>query len=174
MAEKKDQAQEEGKAASKLPVQKILTALFVLVNLGVTGFGTYLVYASTLGWTAPTITEESIKIDPFFQFNEESAVPYVYTLDKFTVNLGGEPRRTVRLEVNLHMLGKDAFEEVMLSENRARVRDRIVGILNAKNFAELESIQGKLFLKDKIAMEVNTILNKGVVKDVYFTDFVVQ
>ena len=173
MADKKDQGQEV-KKESKLPVQKILTAAFVLINLGVTGFGTYLVYASTIGWKAPTLTEQSIQLDPAFVFNEENAVPYVYTLDKFTVNLGGEPKRTVRLEVNLHMLGRDAFEEVMLSENRARVRDRIVRMLNEKNFSELESIQGKLFLKDKIAMEVNSILNKGVVKDVYFTDFVVQ
>jgi flagellar FliL protein len=174
MAEKKADQGQEKKPESKLPIQKIMTAIFVVVNLSVSGFGTYLVYASTLGWKAPTITEESMKIDPSYTFNESSANPYVYTMDKFTVNLEGEPKRTVRLEVNLHMLGKDAFEEVMLSENRARVRDRIVRLLNEKNFSELESIQGKLFLKDKIAMEVNSILNKGVVKDVYFTDFVVQ
>jgi flagellar protein FliL len=173
MAEKKEQTQGE-KKSGQLPIQKILTGLFVLLNLGISGFGIYLVYASTVGWKAPSITEESIKIDPSFLFNEEMAVPYVYTLDKFTVNLGGEPRRTVRLEVNLHMLGRDAFEEVMLIENRARVRDRIVRLLNEKNFSEIESIQGKLFLKDKIAMEVNSILDRGVVKDVYFTDFVVQ
>lgn len=174
MAENKDQKQEE-KKESKLPVQKILTALFALVNLGVTGFGAYLVYSSTLGWKEPKITEDSIQLDPSYIYKEQTgSVPYVYTLDKFTVNLGGEPRRTVRLEVNLHMLGKEAFEEVMLIENRARVRDRIVRVLNEKSFSELESIQGKLFLKDKIAMEVNGILNSGVVKDVYFTDFVVQ
>jgi flagellar FliL protein len=95
-------------------------------------------------------------------------------MEKFTVNLNGEPKRTIRLEVNLNMLGKQDFEEVMDFDNRARVRDRIVQLLNDKSFSELESIQGKLFLKDKIAMEVNTILNKGVVKDVFFTDFVVQ
>ncbi|MFN9069116.1 MAG: flagellar basal body-associated protein FliL, partial [Bdellovibrionales bacterium] len=132
------------------------------------------VYASTLGWETPQITESSIKIDPRYQYTEKAGIPYVYTMEKFTVNLNGEPRRTIRLEVNLNMLGKHDFEEVMNFDNRARVRDRILQLLNDKSFAELESIQGKLFLKDKIAMEVNTILNKGVVKDVYFTDFVVQ
>ncbi len=173
MADKKGQGQEE-KKESKLPLQKIFTALFIVVNLGVTGAGAYLVYASTIGWTSPTITEDSIKLDPSYIYNDEGGVPYIYTLDKFTVNLGGEPRRSVRMEVNLDMLGKDAFEEVMLSDNRARIRDRIIRLLNDKTFYDLESIQGKLFLKDKIAMEVNSILNKGVVKDVYFTDFVVQ
>ncbi|MFZ4403998.1 MAG: flagellar basal body-associated FliL family protein [Pseudobdellovibrionaceae bacterium] len=31
-----------------------------------------------------------------------------------------------------------------------------------------------MFLKDKIAKEINTILDQGVVKNVYFSDFVVQ
>ena len=100
--------------------------------------------------------------------------PLVYTMDKFTVNLGGEPKRTIRMEVNLQMLGQEGFEEVMEPENRAKARDRIVSILNEKEFSDLESIQGKLFLKDRIAMEVNTLLQRGVVKDVYFSDFVVQ
>jgi flagellar FliL protein len=172
MAEKKSEEKEQPK--KKLPIQKILTGLFIVINLSVTGFGAYLVYASTLGWETPQITESSIKIDPRYQYAEKAGIPYVYTMEKFTVNLNGEPRRTIRLEVNLNMLGKHDFEEVMNFDNRARVRDRILQLLNDKSFAELETIQGKLFLKDKIAMEVNTILNKGVVKDVYFTDFVVQ
>jgi len=91
-----------------------------------------------------------------------------------TVNLGGEPKKTIRMEVNLEMLGKDGYEEVINTENRAKARDRIVRVLNEKSFQELESIQGKLFLKDRIAFEVNSVLKKGVVKDVFFTDFVVQ
>lgn len=172
MAEQKKASETSDKP--KIPVQKILTFAFVFFNLSVTSAGAFLVYSSTLGWESPLITEESIKIDPQFQYKSIENVPYVYTMEKFTVNLNGEPKRTIRLEVNLNMLGKQDFEEVMDFDNRARVRDRIVQLLNDKSFSELESIQGKLFLKDKIAMEVNTILNKGVVKDVFFTDFVVQ
>jgi flagellar FliL protein len=72
------------------------------------------------------------------------------------------------------MLGKEGFEEVIDNENRAKVRDRVLKILNEKTFAEVESIQGKLFLKEKIAQEINSTLNEGVVKDVYFSEFVVQ
>ena len=72
------------------------------------------------------------------------------------------------------MLGKVGFEEIITTDNRAKARDRIVRALGEKSFAELETIQGKLFLKDRIAMEVNSILDKGVVKDIYFSEFVVQ
>ena len=61
------------------------------------------------------------------------------------VNLAGEPKRTVRIEVNLEMLGREGFEEVMTTDNRARIRDKVVRLLNEKNFNEIETLQGKLF-----------------------------
>ncbi|QLY24542.1 flagellar basal body-associated protein FliL [Bdellovibrio sp. HCB185ZH] len=151
----------------------ILQILFAVINLAVMGGGAYMVFASTIGWESPVISEESAQRE-LASTGETELAPMVFTMDKFTVNLEGEPKRTIRLEVNLQMLGKDGFEEVMEPENRAKARDKIVRILNEEGFNDLESIQGKLFLKDKIAMEVNGILHKGVVKDVFFSDFVVQ
>lgn len=152
----------------------IFQVAFAVLNLAVMGAGGYMVYASTMGWESPTMTEEEAGRELASTADEVDLAPLVYTMDKFTVNLGGEPKRTIRLEVNLQMLGKEGFEEVMEPENRAKARDRIVRLLNDKSYPELDSIQGKLFLKDKIAGEVNGILQRGVVKDVFFTDFVVQ
>ncbi|ASD64467.1 flagellar basal body-associated FliL family protein [Bdellovibrio bacteriovorus] len=148
--------------------------VFAVLNLAVMGAGGYMVYASTMGWESPKITEEDADRELASVSDEADLAPLVYTMDKFTVNLGGEPKRTIRLEINLQMLGKEGFEEVMEPENRAKARDRIVRLLNEKPFSDLDSIQGKLFLKDKIAGEVNGILRRGVVKDVFFSDFVVQ
>ncbi|WP_413584918.1 flagellar basal body-associated protein FliL [Bdellovibrio sp. HCB274] len=165
---------QEGQAPAK-PKNSgmILQIAFAVLNLAVMGGGAYMVYASTMGWESPSISEETAQRELASVETTEMA-PMVYTMDKFTVNLNGEPKRTIRLEVNLQMLGKDGFEEVMEPENRAKARDKIVRILNEEGFSNLESIQGKLFLKDKIAMEVNGILHRGVVKDVFFSDFVVQ
>jgi len=168
MAEEK--AQEKKKS---LNVGLILKLGFILLNVAVTGGGGYLVYASTIGWSSPTITEESL-MRGLASVKEEDLAPFIYTMEKFTVNLGGEPKRTIRIEVSLEMLSKDGFEEVINTEHRAQARDKIVRLLNDSGFSELESIQGKLFLKDKIAYEVNSILKKGIVKNVFFSDFVVQ
>lgn len=153
---------------------KILQLVFAIINFVMMGAGGYMVYASTIGWKNPSISEEMAERELASTSQEVDLAPLVYTMDKFTVNLGGEPKRTIRLEVNLQMLGKDGFEEVMEPENRAKTRDRVVRLLNEQTFSELESIQGKLFLKDKIAGEVNGILRRGVVKDVFFSDFVVE
>jgi flagellar FliL protein len=154
----------------------ILQIGFAVVNLSVLGGGAALVYMSTLGLHAPKITEETIRreLASLKPQTEEASTPFIYTMEKFVVNLGGDLKRTIRLEVNLEMLSKDGFEEIMNSDSRAQARDRIVRMLNDQSFSNLEPIQGKLFLKDHIAKEVNQILKKGIVKDVYFSDFVVQ
>lgn len=173
----------------------ILQGVFALVNLSVVGGGAYLVYASTMGWHPPTMTEKSLRaqrapasVKPEAKPaegaegaaavaaapQEEIPAPFLQKLDTFTVNLNGEPKRVIQLEVSLEMLNEESYEEVMDVMRVPKIRDRIVGILNDKSFPDLESIQGKLFLKDRISSEVNGILDKGVVKDVYFSKFVVQ
>lgn len=154
-------------------IKSMITAVMVLVNLGVLGLGTYWVYISTLGYESPEITEASLrKVASLPEHLNEA--PLVYTMDKFIVNLAGQPKRTIRIQINLDMISAESYERIMDTENRARARDSIVRLLNDKTFDELETIQGKLFLKDKIVQEVNRVLKVGLVKDVYFTDFVMN
>lgn len=174
MAEKASADEKDGKKKS-LNMGLIMTIAFAVLNLAVMGGGAYLVYASTIGWHPPKVTETDLRTEEEKQAEAgRDLAPYIYTMDKFTVNLDGEPKRSIRIEVNLEMLSQNGFEEVINTRNRARARDRIVRILNGQTFYELESIQGKLFLKNKIASEINSMLNDGVVKDVFFSDFVVQ
>ncbi len=168
MADDKKQGQ-----APKKNIGAIIQMVLAVFCLSVTGTGGYLVYASTIGWESPIITENDLRRQ-VASLTDDVKEPFIYTMDKFTVNLTGEPKRTIRIEVNLEMLGKDGFEEVINVENRAKARDSIVRILNEKSFTELETIQGKLFLKQAIATEVNGILRQGIVKDIYFSEFVVQ
>jgi len=90
----------------------------------------------------------------------------------FTVNLAGSPQRLIRVEMTFEMLDKDGFEEIV--RNSPRARDEIVRILNAKTFDDVETIQGKLFLKDQIAVALNQSMKSGVVKDIFFNEFLVQ
>lgn len=154
-------------------IKKILVSVFVAVNLSVLAVGSYWVYISTIGYEYPKVTEKSLR-EPANLKEKFGDTPMIYTMDKFTVNLSGLPKRTIRVQVNLDMISPVAFQEIMDFEYRAKARDKIVKILTDKTVDDLESIQGKLFLKDKIVAEVNQILHKGLVKDVYFTDFVMN
>lgn len=154
-------------------VKKVIAALLVTINFAVLGIGTYWVYISTIGFHPVALTESKMRA-PANLAEKFDKAPMVYTMDQFVVNLSGLPKRTIRLQINLDMIGPEAFQEIMDFENRAKARDKIVRILNDKTFDDLETIQGKLFLKDKIVEEVNKTLNRGLVKDVYFTDFIMN
>lgn len=173
MSEEKKDAQGAA-AGKKIDIKKILTLGLVLINIGTGGFGVFMTYQGTVGWSNPKITEDDLKRQIASEMPQDLVGPFIYTMDKFTVNLGGEPKRTIRLEVNLELLDHEGFEEIINTENRARARDKIVELLNSKTFSDLETLQGKLFLKDNIAYEINQILPRGSIKDIYFTEFVVQ
>lgn len=157
----------------KEKLQLILNSLLVILNLGGLATGAFWVYTSTLGYESPYIVEETLRSPASLPANIENGMN-IYTMDKFLANLSGQPKRQILVQINLDMLNAQSFTEIMDSDKTARARDSIIRLLNDKSYSDIETIQGKLFLKDKIVEEVNKVLRVGLVKDVYFTDFVVR
>lgn len=159
-------------AGQKKDLSKILGFAFIGLNLVGLGLGCFLVYTATLGHEVAALTEDQAQKE--LKAFEESLrdEPVLYTLKEFNTNLDGVPRRLIRLEVSLEMLDEEGFEEVISLGPQAR--DAIVRVINSKSYSDLETVQGKLQLKSQIASELNGFLKDGVVKNVYFSDFVVQ
>ncbi len=157
----------ESKIAGLMPV------IFLALNCIVMGVLLMPIYKVTLGHKFKETREpaalEELQKDRLAGLEEESVL---YTPESFTVNLAGNPRRIIRVQMSLEMLDKEGFEEVVRLGPEAR--DEIVKLLGSKEFKDVESIQGKLFLKDQITVALNHFMKKGVVKDVYFSEFIVQ
>lgn len=155
-------------------LNKLLLPLIAVVNLSILGAGAYLTYKGTLGTTMPVLKEPAAleELEAERELSSGFQDPVLYTMPSFTVNLEGMPRRLIRVEMSFAMLDKVGFEEI--ARNGPFVRDTIVRILNRKTFDDVESIQGKLFLKDEISVAINEVLREGVVKDIYFNEFLVQ
>lgn len=165
----------ESQGGEKPGFGKFLLPLFAVFNLAVVGAGAFLAYKGTLGHKPPVLREpaalEELKSDRTSSLDGVRE-PITYTMPAFTVNLAGTPRRVIRVEMTFEMLDKEGFEEIV--RNSPRVRDEIMRILNRKTFDDIETIQGKLALKDQIAANLNQSLRSGVVKDIYFNEFLVQ
>jgi flagellar FliL protein len=100
-------------------------------------------------------------------------VGLMYPLDTFTVNLLSESgRRYLKVEMNLEIEGEELSPE--LDTKKPVFRDIIIRILSSKSLEEISTIKGKEKLKEQIVDELNMRLKDGKVKNVYFTDFVVQ
>jgi flagellar FliL protein len=147
--------------------------LFALLNLVVLGGGAFLTYQSTIAYEPPQLREAQAALELKKEREIASAGPSVmYTMPGFAVNMAGQPRRLIKVEMTFEMLDKDGFEEIV--RNSPQVRDEIIRILNKKTFDDVETIQGKLFLKDQISVALNQQMKAGVVKDIYFNEFLVQ
>ena len=165
--EEKTEAPKEKKDYSK-----VLSLAFAGLNMMVILGGAFLVFSSTIGYKSPSAGEEQLnkELVEFRKKLEENSV--LFTMPEFNTNLDGLPRRLVRVEISLEMLDENGFEEVV--SQGAEPRDAIIKVLNGKKQHQLETVQGKLHLKNEIIAAVNDRLKMGVVKNVYFSQFIVQ
>jgi len=156
----------------KFDIKKLMVIGFLVLNVSTVGGGAYLVYAATLGFKSPKVTEDELNKE-MIEFKKTLEEPAIYyTMDAFNTNLDGLPRRFIRVEVAVEMYDKEGFEELVTLGGGAR--DSIMRILNGKHFDQVETVQGKLQLKNDIISYLNASMKRGVVKDVYFTKFQVQ
>ncbi len=102
-----------------------------------------------------------------------SEIGVLYPLDTFTVNLKSDAgRRYLKVTMSLELDGKDLSTE--LDAKTAVLRDRIIRILTSKTLEEISSKKGKQKVSQQIVDTLNSMISKGSVRAVYFTEFVIQ
>ncbi len=56
----------------------------------------------------------------------------------------------------------------------AMIKDTIIGLLSSKESTDINSYEGKNTLKKELIIAINKALKKNFVKDIYFTEFIIQ
>lgn len=97
----------------------------------------------------------------------------MYPLDQFLVNLLSETgSRYLKMEINLELSAETLTPEI--DQKKPLLRDIIIRILTSRTYEDVSTAKGKERLKDEIATKLNEILRDGYIKNVFFTDFIVQ
>ncbi len=95
-----------------------------------------------------------------------------HELDPFIVNLAGDMNRYLKVVVVLQLSTEGVAEEI---KNRGpQIKDSVITVLSSKTPEEILTVQGKYDLKMELIKRVNAIVSTGVVRDLFFTEFVVQ
>ena len=96
-----------------------------------------------------------------------------FNVGEFTANLSGPASsHYARVNINFEM-SKDIDQEEM-KQRQPQFRDKIISLINSKKPADLQSSEGRNYLKDEIKTVVNNFLQKGKVEGVYFSTFIIQ
>ncbi|NIQ00944.1 MAG: hypothetical protein GWM98_11445, partial [Nitrospinaceae bacterium] len=80
--------------------------------------------------------------------------------------------RILKVTVTLELNNPATRPEV--HSNMQKILDSILVLLSSKTFEDVYSVQGKYKLKDEITTRVNRFLTMGHVKEVYFSEFIIQ
>ena len=139
-------------------LKKFFEGIFVWINLSVIIVGAFLVYQFHVPWGSWAL--------------EDVSLTSMYSMKPFSTNLWGRPQRYIYMEVSLEVLDKESLKE--LQELGGILQDTVVDILNGTSFKELETLQGKLRLKNQMTVQINDLLHEGVVQNAYFSQLVVQ
>jgi len=151
-----DDAGEEKKGS---PIIKIAILGIIVIVLGAGGY---------VGWI-----KLFKKPAPDTAHQVEAPKKFVYEWDPFLVNLadaGG--KRYLKITMKIELNGTGIQEE--LGERNFELRDAVIMILSSKEYEDIADPSGKSQLKQEVMARMNKLVKKGQVKEIYFTDFIVQ
>ena len=117
--------------------------------------------------------QEQKKVEKKHKVQEMSEIGPIYPLDPFVVNLvSPNADRYLKCKIDLELDSPDLQKEV--DKKLPAIRDLIIQILSSKSVEEIQTAKGKEKLKEEIKRKINEILTTGEIKNVYFTEFVIQ
>lgn len=98
----------------------------------------------------------------------------LYTFDPFFVTLSSSTKEKIFLKIGISA-GLSSTELKLEIEDKLPVlRRSIFQLLSSKTEKEINDLDGKHILKKEITAKLNQMLSRGVVKDVYFSQFVIK
>ncbi|MEE9605546.1 MAG: flagellar basal body-associated FliL family protein [Candidatus Scalindua sp.] len=97
----------------------------------------------------------------------------VVSMETVVVNLGGiSSNRYLRVQTSLEVDNEN--DQIMISEKEVILRDKMISFFSSKTMRDVET-EGDLF---KLRLELKDVLNglvgSGIIKQIYFSDFIVQ
>jgi len=168
MAEEERQAQEgQEKGGGK---KKLILLLLLVILLGAGGG---LAYKFLVLDKKATESQEKQAKKIIEEIKATESVGVMFDLGTFVVNLA-DPDIERYLKVSVVLELKDQQVQQEAQKRLPEIKDAITTLLLTKRSSEIRTPEGIEFLKEEIAKRVNAILPLGGVKNVYFTEFIVQ
>ena len=160
--EKGDKPEEKKGSAMKL----VLIAVAVLVLAG-GGVVAWLLLSSPNPEAASAVssTDQNAELD--------EAQSLTFPMETFVVNLndpGG--KRYLKTNIALEYATEEMGEE--LKQRLPQLRDLILLLLSSKALDDVQTVDGKIALRRELVQRINQILTTGKIRNLYFTEFVIQ
>ena len=94
-------------------------------------------------------------------------------LETFIVNLADKGgTRYLRVSMDLELENEETGKVV--DKRLPKIRDAILTILPTKKYEDIGTVEGKSALRNEMLTKLNELMQPEKIKNIYFTEFVVQ
>jgi len=169
MAENESKTQEKSEKKSRLPLKWIIAGIagVVIISGGILG---YVLLKKHPDPTPPKTPEHESVSKGDTSIDDR---PQTFPLEKFVVNLndpGGKQYLHITIELESSVKG---FAEE-LNSKMPQIKDAILIILSSKSLSDVQGMDGKISLRKELITEINKIMSMTKIRNLYFTEFVIQ
>jgi flagellar FliL protein len=163
-----DEENAQGKQSS------LFSTLITIILLAAIVVGGYFAYGQIFPMKSNPAQSEIVKpVITSAKQIEATELRAMVPIRPFVVNLArSKGKRFLKVTLTMELNAPEVNAEV--NENMSKIVDSILLLLSSKSFDDIYTVQGKFKLKDEITTRINRFLVTGHVKDVYYTEFVIQ
>lgn len=167
-------AEEVGKEVQKKKKKPILLIIIILAVLLVGGGGAFLFLKK--GSSNNSNTPKSQSENSQSLVNDKNV--HIKNLPSIVINLAdASDDRYLKISLALVMNGKEKPKNAESSGDTiedAAIKNAIITVISTKTSDMLLTLSGKEELKKQLIKAINNALGEDAVKDIYFTDFIIQ
>ena len=164
-------AEEQAKAGegAEEPKKKSKKILFIILGAAILllGVGGFFAYTQFL---APQPPPDPVVVNPA---DMPETVGEIVTLEPFVVNLAHpKGNRYLKMKISLELETLEAADRVQ--KVTPKLRDIVIMMLTSLSFEEVMTPEGKLRIRDELLERFSRVTRPDKVKNIYFSEFVVQ
>lgn len=160
--------EQEIQEKQKKPINKIFMLGIPLLILLIAGGGSAAYFLGGFAGSKPPDTELSGD-------NSQMIEPLgpLLKMEDFVVNImQKDTTRFLKMGITLETKNKESSDRI--NNRMPQITDAVLLLVGNKQFDQIKDLQGKLQLKADLLAQINSLIGKDEVIDIFFTDFVVQ
>jgi flagellar protein FliL len=156
---------EEDTGEKKKSSMKLVIILLVVVLLAGGGVVGWMMMRGDKAASGPEVGSEAA--------SQEVDEGISYPMDTFVTNLADQgAKRYIKVKIVLEYTDAKLGDE--LKQRLPQLKDVILSLLGSKTLADIQEMGGKVALKMELIRQINQILKTGKIRNLYFTEFVIQ
>ena len=152
----------------------IIVIIISFMFMGIMGTGLFVMWnkLSSLDRVVNPVSEGESE-DANKEEEDQDVIGPIYALDTFIANLADEGgRRYLRVTMDLELKDTTVSEE--MKKRLPQIRNAVLMLLPTKRLEDIQSVEGKIALRDEIITRLNSLFKEESITNIYFKELVVQ